>query len=179
MKTILLSLPLPRAHNRRRGFANWNFVRWFNAEAQCYAREVSQLCRGVVLGRRNFYIDHGFLSLPTWRFVTADVLHTCFEGVAILAQHFKERLRYHRPRWASTLTLITHYTDEMTKRLPRPAFPPVLRAHHTRRVYYVRPVPRSGCSRQLLHDTPVQTAGVATKPGRRKFTSSGDWCGSP
>ncbi|KAH9384515.1 hypothetical protein HPB48_026523 [Haemaphysalis longicornis] len=123
MKTILLSLPLPRAPNRRRGGANRNFVRWFNAEAQRYAREVRQLCRGGVLGPRIFYIDHGFLTLPPWRFLAADGLHASFEGVAVLAQHFKERLRYHRPRWASAPRL-TEETDTHDQASPPAGLPP-------------------------------------------------------
>lgn len=102
LKTFLLSLPLPRAPNRRRGGANRNFVRWFNAEARRYIQDVRRLCRGGILGPRVFYIEHGFLALPPWRFLAADGLHASFEGVAILAQHFKERLPCHRPRWAST-----------------------------------------------------------------------------
>ncbi|KAH9378689.1 hypothetical protein HPB48_004204 [Haemaphysalis longicornis] len=98
MKTILLSLPLRRAPNRHRGGANRNFVRWFNAEDQRYAREVRQLCRGGVMGPRIFYIADRFLTLPPWRFLAADGLHTSFEGVEVLAPHFKECLRYHRPR---------------------------------------------------------------------------------
>ncbi|KAH9378753.1 hypothetical protein HPB48_001049 [Haemaphysalis longicornis] len=123
MKTILLSLPLPRAPNRRRGGANRNFVRWFNAEAQRYAREVRQLCRGGVLGPRIFYIDHGFLTLPPWRFLAADGLHASFEAVAVLAQHFKERLRYHRPRWASAPRL-TEETDNHDQASPPAGLPP-------------------------------------------------------
>ncbi|KAK8767872.1 hypothetical protein V5799_005349 [Amblyomma americanum] len=48
------------------------------------------------------YIDHGFTSLPLWRFLAADGLHTSFEGVGLLAQHFKAELNYPLHRWQPT-----------------------------------------------------------------------------
>ncbi|KAH9384514.1 hypothetical protein HPB48_026522 [Haemaphysalis longicornis] len=56
-----------------------------------------------------------------WRFLAADGLHASFEGVAVLAQHFKERLRYHRPRWASASPRLTEETDTQPDQASPPA----------------------------------------------------------
>ncbi|KAK8778270.1 hypothetical protein V5799_020390 [Amblyomma americanum] len=48
------------------------------------------------------YIDHGFTSLPLWRFLAADGLHTSFEDVGLLAHHFKAKLNYPLHGWQPT-----------------------------------------------------------------------------
>ncbi|KAK8761006.1 hypothetical protein V5799_012503 [Amblyomma americanum] len=102
IKKIGVSLPLPRGPNRRRRGSNQRFVKWFNGQVSKFKTGVRHLCRRKELGPGVRYIDHGFTSLPLWRFLAADGLHTSFEGVGLLAQHFKAELNYPLHRWQPT-----------------------------------------------------------------------------
>lgn len=95
---IHLSLPLPRAPNRRRRGANKRFVQWFNREGSRFVDQVRRLCHRKELGHGVRYLDHAFHELPPWRVLAADGLHPSFEGVAMLALHFR-RLVTSANRW--------------------------------------------------------------------------------
>lgn len=99
LRSIHLSLALPRQPNRRRGSRNGRFVGWFNSEVRNFNREMKRICLNVL--KKVYYIDHGFLDLPVSRFLGADGLHPNFEGVALLAQHFKQVLGYGRNQQTS------------------------------------------------------------------------------
>ncbi|KAH7978759.1 hypothetical protein HPB49_006659 [Dermacentor silvarum] len=96
---ICLSLPLPRALNRRRHGVNKRFVHWFNREASRYVNQVRRLCHRRELGRGVFYLDHVFQEMPPWRVLAADGLHPSFEGVAMLALHYRRLLTTKTSRW--------------------------------------------------------------------------------
>ncbi|KAL1442977.1 hypothetical protein MTO96_030492 [Rhipicephalus appendiculatus] len=64
IKTLHISLPLPRAPNRRRHDSNWRFVSKFNREVQRFSREARRLCHYGMLGAGVFYVEHGFSTLP-------------------------------------------------------------------------------------------------------------------
>ncbi|KAH6920691.1 hypothetical protein HPB50_028321 [Hyalomma asiaticum] len=95
---IHLSLPLPRAPNRRRRGANKRFVQWFNREGSLFVDQVRRLCHRKELGHGVRYLDHAFHELPPWRVLAADGLHPSFEGVAMLALHYR-RLLSSANRW--------------------------------------------------------------------------------
>ncbi|KAL1418533.1 hypothetical protein MTO96_005660 [Rhipicephalus appendiculatus] len=104
IKTLHISLPLPRAPNRRRHDSNWRFVSKFNREVQRFSREARRLCHYGMLGAGVFYVEHGFSTLPLRRFLAADGLHASFEGVALLAQHTSVQLRGTSAAWRSAPT---------------------------------------------------------------------------
>ncbi|KAL1470204.1 hypothetical protein MTO96_040582 [Rhipicephalus appendiculatus] len=87
IKTLHISLPLPRAPNRRRHDSNSRFVSKFNREVQRFCREARRLCHYRMLGAGVFYVEHGFSTLLLRRFLAADGLHASFEGVALLTEH--------------------------------------------------------------------------------------------
>lgn len=99
LKRICLSLPLPRTLNRRRRGGDWRFVRSFNCEASHFVREVRRLCQRKELGADVRYIDHAFHELPARRVFAADGLHASFEGVALLAEHFRNALSFRALGW--------------------------------------------------------------------------------
>ncbi|KAL1487022.1 hypothetical protein MTO96_046702 [Rhipicephalus appendiculatus] len=107
IKTLHISLPLPRAPNRRRHDSNWRFVSKFNREVQRFSREARRLCHYGMLGAGVFYVEHGFSTLPLRRFLAADGLHASFEGVALLAQHTSVQLRRTSAAWRSAPTPCT------------------------------------------------------------------------
>ncbi|KAH7959110.1 hypothetical protein HPB49_008324 [Dermacentor silvarum] len=86
-----LNLPLPRALNCRRHGVNKRFVYWFNREASRYVNQVRPLCHRRELGRGVFYLDH--------RVLAADGLHPSFEGMAMLALHYRRLLTTRTSRW--------------------------------------------------------------------------------
>lgn len=96
---VCVSLPLPRAPNRRRRGANKKFVHWFNREASRFVTQVRRLCHRKELGRGVFYLDHAFHEMPPWRVLAADGLHPSFEGVAMLALHYRGLLTTRTSRW--------------------------------------------------------------------------------
>lgn len=105
--TVHISLPLPRAPNRRRRDSNWRFVSWFNREVQRFNKEARRLCHCGMLGAGVFYVEHGFSALPLRRFLAADGLHASFEGVALLAQHTRVQLRRSSAAWRAAPTPCT------------------------------------------------------------------------
>lgn len=96
---LCISLPLPRAPNRRRRGANKRFVHWFNREASRFVSHVRRLCHRKEFGRGVFYLDHAFHEMPPWRVLAADGLHPSFEGVAMLALHYRGLLTTRTSRW--------------------------------------------------------------------------------
>lgn len=111
LRSIHVSLVLPRHTNRRRGNMNRSFVRRFNYEARNFNQEMKRLCYEDLA--RVYFIDHGFHQLPPWRFLAADGVHTSFEGVALLSEHFKAVLGYGR----------TNRTSHWLDRFPTAASP--------------------------------------------------------
>lgn len=103
LRTIFLSLPLPRAPNRHRRGSNHRFVSWFNRELNRHNNTVRRLCYGRRLGPRVRFISHAFEELPLRRFLAYDGLHPSFEGVGLLAQHFRAPLRWRPPRWSRVI----------------------------------------------------------------------------
>ncbi|KAH6940367.1 hypothetical protein HPB50_027098 [Hyalomma asiaticum] len=93
-----IHLSLPRAPNRRRRGANKRFVQWFNREGSRFVDQVRRLCHRKELGHGVRYLDHAFHELPPWRVLAADGLHPSFEGVAMLALHYR-RLLTSANRW--------------------------------------------------------------------------------
>ncbi|KAH8042696.1 hypothetical protein HPB51_025528 [Rhipicephalus microplus] len=96
---LCISLPLPRAPNRRRRGANKRFVHWFNREASRFVSQVRRLCYRGQLGRSIFYLDHAFHEMPPCRVLAADGLHPSFDGIVILALIFRELLTASTSRW--------------------------------------------------------------------------------
>lgn len=107
IKTLHLSLPLPRAPNRRRRDSNWRSMNRFNMEVQRFSREARRLCHYGLLGAGVYYVEHGFSTLPLRRFLAADGLHASFEGVALLAQHTRVQLRWTSAAWRSAAIACT------------------------------------------------------------------------
>ncbi|KAL1473254.1 hypothetical protein MTO96_038811 [Rhipicephalus appendiculatus] len=149
IKTLHISLPLPRAPNRRRHDSNWRFVSKFNREVQRFSREARRFCHYGMLGASVFYVEHGFSALPLRRFLAADGLHASFEGVALLAQHTSVQLRRPSAAWRSAPTPRTttsgdkptqqRETEERTeppRALAVTTSPPLpARRYNTRRTY--------------------------------------------
>ncbi|KAG0413006.1 hypothetical protein HPB47_009852, partial [Ixodes persulcatus] len=80
LRSIHVSLVLPRHTTRRRGNMNGGVVRCFNYEARNFNQEMKRLCYEDLA--KVYFIDH---------------VHTIFEGVALLSEHFKSMLGYAEP----------------------------------------------------------------------------------
>ncbi|KAK8779933.1 hypothetical protein V5799_018726 [Amblyomma americanum] len=101
VRSVYVTLVLPRALNRRRRGIGMRTVQRCNREAfrlNTMLRKHCQRTRGV------FYVDHGLEWLPPARVMAADGLHPSFEGVVIIAGHLQQILlrkatRRAQPTW--------------------------------------------------------------------------------
>ncbi|KAH9359725.1 hypothetical protein HPB48_002404 [Haemaphysalis longicornis] len=57
------------------------------------------MCQRKELGADVRYIDHALHELPARRVFAADGLHASFEGVALLAEHFRNALSFRALGW--------------------------------------------------------------------------------
>ncbi|KAH7980470.1 hypothetical protein HPB49_016366 [Dermacentor silvarum] len=87
IRRVCVSLVLPRSFNRRRGsIGNVTLVQRCNREAMHFNKLLRDFCRRT---KKVFYGDHGFEWLPLYRVLAAAGLHPSFEGVSLLAGHFR------------------------------------------------------------------------------------------